>query len=207
MVRVLDKVGLAISEMEGLSELREEALRKSRRWLSIARSSVLNARRMRDLKDEERRLIEILKEMKNFMDEAKLKLGTSSCHLMSTLQDSMQEVVEAVVLCRLLMGEEVPSHSELGVGAREYLLGVSDAIGELRRVALDCMRRGDVERAEDLLELMEEIYERLSLVSLPDSLIPLRRKVDEARILIERTLSELVFVKASRRGESGVNEG
>ncbi|MEM3929431.1 MAG: hypothetical protein QXX48_04000 [Candidatus Korarchaeum sp.] len=207
MVKVLDGLGLAISEVEGLSELREEALRRSRRWLSVARSSMLNARRMRDLKGEERKLIEVLKEIRDFMDEAESKLGPLSCHLRSVLQDPVQEVVEAMVLCKLLMGEEVPSHLELGIGAREYLLGIGDAVGELRRVCLDFMKRGDVERAESLLELMEEIYEGLSSAALPDSLVPLRRKVDEARILIEKTLSELVFVRASRRGESGVNEG
>ncbi|MCS7102940.1 MAG: hypothetical protein NZ992_03555 [Candidatus Korarchaeum sp.] len=208
MVEVVgDQIGLAVKELEKLSEFREEALRRSRKWLSIARSSILDARRMKNLNDIERNLMEILEEVKLFLSEVETKLGPSSCLVRYALQDPLQELVEGIALCRLLMGEGVPSHVELGIGAREYLLGVSDAVGELRRVALDCMKRGDFERAESLVELMERIYEGMSSTAFPDSLIPLRKKVDEARILIEKTLSELIFVKAGRRGGSGGSEG
>ncbi|RDD53777.1 MAG: hypothetical protein BA066_02780 [Candidatus Korarchaeota archaeon NZ13-K] len=208
MVRVPeDQLDRAIREMEELDDLREEALRRSRRWLSVARSSIISARRMNCLEDVERGLLEILGEVKRFMEEAMSRLGSSSCLIRPIIQDSLQEIVEGIVLCRLLAGKRVPDHAELGVGAREYLLGVSDAIGELRRIALECMREGNVEMAEGLVSLMEGIYERIGSASFPDSLIPLRKKADEARILIERTLSELLFVKAGRGSRIGSDEG
>lgn len=207
MVEVIkDRIGLAIKELEELSELREEALRRSRKWLQVARSSIINARKMKDLRDVERELMEALDEVKRFMSEAESELGPSACLVRHALQDSVQELAEGIALCKLLMGEGIPSHVDLGIGAREYLLGISDAVGELRRVAIDFMKRDDIEGAEGLLELMERIYEGMSTSALPDSLIPLRRKVDEVRILIERTLSELLFVKAGRRGKVGADE-
>jgi len=189
---------LAIREMEELNEIREEAIRNSRRWISIARNSILDSREFRNLKNVEKRLLESLKDVREFLGELKSKPGFSESAA-SVIQDAVQELVEGIVLCKILMGEEVPNHMELGVGAREYLLGVSDVIGELRRVALHYLKEGNVRGAEELIEIMEEIYEEINSIAFPDSLIPLRRKADEARIMIEKTISEIIFVKASRR--------
>lgn len=206
MVEALeDGIRIAIKELEELNEIREEAFRRSRKWLQVARSSILDARRMKDLREVERRLMEALDEVKRFISEAESELGPLACLVRHALEDPVRELVEGVALCKLLMGEEMPSHVDLGIGAREYLLGIGDAVGELRRIALDCVKRDDIGRAEDLLELMERIYEGMSTSALPDSLAPLRRKVDEARILIERTLSELLFVKAGRGGRVGAD--
>lgn len=204
---LVDHLKLALREIEEINELREEAIRNSRRWLSIARESILNSREMRDLSAEERKLLDALGEIRSFLEEARSKLGHQDCIIRSVLQDALQEIVEGIALCRLLRGEVAPSHIELGIGAREYLLGIGDVVGELRRVALHHMKIGEINKAEELIEIMEEIYECLSSAAFPDSLIPLRRKADEARILVEKTLSEVIFVKASRRCEIGSHEG
>jgi translin len=195
-----EQLRLAIREMEELNEMREEAVRNSRRLISIARNSILESREFRDLKKVEKRLLESLKDVREFIGELKSKYGFSES-IVSVIQDAIQELVEGIVLCKILMGDEVPNHIELGVGAREYLLGVSDVVGELRRIALHYLKEGNVRGAEELIKIMEEIYEEINSVIFPDSLIPLRRKADEARIMIEKTISEVIFVKASRRGE------
>ena len=193
-----EQLELAIREMEELNEIREEAIRSSRRWISIARNSILYSRELRNLKNVERRLLESLRDAREFMEELRSKPGFSEL-IVSVIRDAVQELVEGIVLCKILMGEEVPNHIELGVGAREYLLGVSDVVGELRRIALHYLKEGNVRDAEELIEIMEEIYEEINSVIFPDSLIPLRKKADEARIMIEKTISEVIFVKASRR--------
>ena len=195
-----EQLRLAIREMEELNEMREEAVRNSRRLISIARNSILESREFRDLKNIEKRLLESLKDVREFIGELKSKYGFSES-IVSVIQDAIQELVEGIVLCKILMGDEVPNHIELGVGAREYLLWVSDVVGELRRIALHYLKEGNVRGAEELIKIMEEIYEEINSVIFPDSLIPLRRKADEARIMIEKTISEVIFVKASRRGE------
>ncbi len=193
-----EQLELAIREMEELNEIREEAIRSSRRWISIARNSILYSRELRNLKNVERRLLESLRDAREFMGELRSKPGFSEL-IVSVIRDAVQELVEGIVLCKILMGEEVPNHIELGVGAREYLLGVSDVVGELRRIALHYLKEGNVRDAEELIKIMEEIYEEINSVIFPDSLIPLKKKADEARIMIEKTISEVIFVKASRR--------
>jgi translin len=193
-----EQLRLAIREMEELNEVREEAIRNSRRWISIARNSILESREFRNLRNVEKTLLESLRDVREFIGELKSKPGFSELAA-SVVQDAVQELVEGIVLCKIVMGEEVPNHIELGVGAREYLLGVSDVVGELRRIALHYLKEGNVRGAEELVEIMEEIYEGINSAVFPDSLIPLRRKVDEARIMIEKTISEIIFVKSSRR--------
>ncbi len=86
---------------------------------------------------------------------------------------------------------------------RSYLLGLGDVPGELRRQALDALRLGDIETAEARLSTMEEIY--LSLVTMEEVALlkGLRRKLDIARGVIERTRSEVTAEAGRRRlGES-----
>jgi translin len=52
------------------------------------------------------------------------------------------------------------------------------------------LRKGNVKRASDLFELMEEIYTRLAPYAIYDHIIQgIRRKLDVSRILVENTRS------------------
>lgn len=109
--------------------------------------------------------------------------------------DSMQELVEAYALLKIVKDEDF-WEVELQVEPASVLTGLADLIGELRRLSLDSMRRGDVERAERYLDVMEEVYAELITFSFPDKLTPgLRFKLDSARQSIERTKSDLLSAK------------
>jgi translin len=114
-----------------------------------------------------------------------------------------EEYSEASIIRSLMESGEFPDPAELGVLITSYLLGLGDVPGELRRQALDALRVGDMETAEARLSTMEEIY--LSLMTMEEAslLKGLRRKMDIARGVIERTRSE-VTAEAGRRklGES-----
>jgi translin len=114
-----------------------------------------------------------------------------------------EEYSEASIIRSLMESGEFPDPAELGVPITSYLLGLGDVPGELRRQALDALRVGDMETAEARLSTMEEIY--LSLMTMDEAplLKGLRRKMDIARGVIERTRSE-VTAEAGRRklGES-----
>lgn len=113
---------------------------------------------------------------------------------------AQQEYAEARMLQSLLSRGEIPKPRSLGVGYRAYLGGVSDVIGELRRCTLDSLRRGDVKRAEHLLNLMEELYDLLMGFDYVDSVFPgLRRKQDVARQLIERTRGDLTMIAGQKK--------
>ena len=114
-----------------------------------------------------------------------------------------QEFSEASIVMGLTTSGEFPDPVALGVPMTSYLMGLGDVPGELRRQALDALRLGDIETAEARLSTMEEIF--LSLVTMEE--VPLlkgmRRKLDIARGVIERTRSELTAEAGRRRlGES-----
>jgi translin len=114
-----------------------------------------------------------------------------------------QEFSEASIVMGLTASGEFPDPTTLGVPITAYLMGLGDVPGELRRQALDALRLGDIETAEARLSTMEEIF--LSLVTMEE--VPLlkgmRRKLDIARGVIERTRSEVTAEAGRRRlGES-----
>jgi translin len=109
-----------------------------------------------------------------------------------------QEYAEAQTLLSLIEKNRFVSPEEIDVPSIAYVLALGDVIGELRRRALDSLRKGDVETAEDCLGLMEEIYAELMGMDEAYMLVPgLRRKSDVARHLIETTRGD-VTIEARR---------
>lgn len=103
-----------------------------------------------------------------------------------------EEYSEASILYFLNTEGVFPSPEELGVSVTDYILGLADVPGELRRQTLDHLRSGDLSLAEKNLDIMEEIY--LNLVSVEEVslfLKGLRRKLDITRNVNERTRAEI----------------
>lgn len=108
------------------------------------------------------------------------------------VHDCQKELAEAAAFVALIGGEPLPDPDDLAVEYPAYLNGLGEAIGELRRFALDRMRVGDLPRAEALLGTMDEIYYVLVTMDYPDALTGgLRRTTDSARGIIEKTRGEL----------------
>jgi len=117
---------------------------------------------------------------------------------------AMEEHAEAKILYRLKTSDEFPDPDEVGVPLKAYILGLGDVPGELRRQALDALRVGDLELAESRLRTMEHVY--LTLISMEEGtyLKGLRRKLDIARGVIERTRSDLTAEAGRRRLDESV---
>jgi translin len=108
------------------------------------------------------------------------------------LQDAQKEYAEANLTMALVTGTDLPGPQDLDVEDAAYLGGVSDAIGEGRRRLLDLLREGEVEKAEQLLEAMEEMFGVLVAMDYPDAItMNLRRATDVSRSLIEKTRGDL----------------
>ena len=108
------------------------------------------------------------------------------------LHDAEKEMVEAAGVLAIVRGEIYPTADQLGVGVMAYLNGMGEAASEVRRYALDEMRKGRLDEAERILGLMEAIYDELISFDYPDGMTGgLRRTCDALRPVIERTRSDL----------------
>jgi translin len=107
------------------------------------------------------------------------------------LHDAQVEYVEARVTYAIVRGEPFPTPEDLSMRDAPYLNGLADTVGELRRHILDLMRHRELERCEQLLDAMDDIYFVLTSMDYPDAITSgLRRRTDVARSLIERTRGE-----------------
>ena len=121
------------------------------------------------------------------------------------LQDAHKEYAEARITLALVQHQAIPPFGSIGVDAAPYLNGLGEAVGELRRRALDIIRHGEAQEAEYLLEAMEEIYNLLVTVDYPDALTGgLRRTTDNARGILERTRGDITFALRQQRLEDAL---
>lgn len=115
------------------------------------------------------------------------------------LQDAEKELVEAAAVLAIVRDEPLPDPTELGVQPASYLNGMGEAASECRRYLLDEMRKGSMDKAEQILGQMETIYDDLITFDYPDSLTGgLRRTCDALRAVIERTRSDLTMTRSQQ---------
>jgi translin len=120
------------------------------------------------------------------------------------METPLQELAEAYVLLAHTRGEPIPTFDEIGVTPAAFILGIADAIGEFRRQLVEAIRRGRIPEAERHLEAMEEAFAAISGISLPDAIVPVRKKVDTARALLERSASELALAVRMHEHEQAI---
>jgi translin len=108
------------------------------------------------------------------------------------LHDGQKEYAEARLTEAVVTGADLPGPDELRVTVPAYLNGMAEAIGEARRAVLDRLRGGEVSRAEELLQTMDDLFDLLVTLDYPDAITGhLRRSTDVARSIIEKTRGDL----------------
>ncbi len=110
-----------------------------------------------------------------------------------TVEVALQEAVEANLLFSLVRGKPLPSPESLSVGPVAYLLGLSDLVGEMRRLAVSALSRGHPKEAQATLTQMDEVLSVLMHFDAPRGVIALKHKQDTARNLIERMRGEVAM--------------
>ncbi len=122
------------------------------------------------------------------------------------VSNALQELCEAAIILSIINEEGLPEPKDLNATDTAYLLGMGDAIGELRRFALDALRGGDIENASEYLEKMERFYEVLIRFNYPNALVSIRRRQDVARGLIEKTRGEIAVAVRGKVLENKLEE-
>jgi translin len=115
------------------------------------------------------------------------------------VENAEQEYVEASCLLAIMQGRDLPGPESLPTTSSSYLLGLCDVVGELRRAALDFMLAGEVKKATEYLRLMDQIYDAVMGFDYPSGLVPIKKKQDVIRSLLEKTRGELVVVSSEQR--------
>ncbi len=104
---------------------------------------------------------------------------------------AFQEYAEAKLLFQLKRSGKIAALRDVGTSNTAYLLGMLDFIGEMRRMILDALRRGNANEAQSLLTKMEGLYEDLMSLDHTSILPNFRRKLDADRRILEATRGDV----------------
>ena len=108
------------------------------------------------------------------------------------LKTPEQEYAEAISFFSIIMKKDLPMPIVLKINPLNYALGLADVVGELRRYALDNIRKSQIDDLNETLESMDEIYTYLFSLDYPSGITQdLRHKTDQARNIIERTRGDV----------------
>jgi translin len=149
---------------------------------------------------------ELIAEAAAFLAEADAALaGHPDVRYSGSLHDAKKEFAEANLTLAFVSGQALPGPAELRVEIPAYLNGLAEAASELRRQALDYLRRGDLGEAEHLLTTMDEVYGVLVTVDYPEALTGgLRRATDALRGVLERTRGDVTNALVMARMQDAI---
>jgi translin len=199
----LDKIVNKIEKnIDGKDRIREQALRSSREIIISCRKAIqsVHQKKMKDAQNN------IKKASSNLQTLYDLTKPHPELFHAGFVENAAQELVEASCLYNIMKGEELPDPDKLQTTYSSYLMGLCDLVGELRRTALDSIRKGESKKADEYLNMMEEIYDVIIRFDYPSGLLPIKKKQDMVRGLIERTRGELAVASCERRIEYRTSE-
>ncbi|HEC89350.1 MAG TPA: RNA-binding protein [Thermoplasmatales archaeon] len=194
---IIDKIEKNITEKE---KIREETLQLSRKIILNSRKAIQKIHQ-NEFKDASN----LIEETKDIL--IKLSEGVKSHpDLLYTgyVENASQEFIEALSFLSIMEDKPLPDPDQLPVSYISYLQGLCDLIGELRRKTLSSIIEGEPDLR--YLTMMEEIYTAILRFDYPSALIPIKRKQDIARSLIEKTRGELAVANAEHRMEQQIEE-
>jgi translin len=196
---IIDKIEKQINDKD---EARERALRFSRTIIITCRKAIQKIHQNKYdeaktlIKKASASLAELYDSTKNFPD----------LYNAGFVENASQEFVEAHCLFNILQGKDLPDPDSIQTTYTSYLTGLCDVVGELRRKALDTILDGEQKKAVEFLTIMEEIYDAVLRFDYPSSLVPIKRKQDIARGLVEKTRGELAVASCEQRIEYRTDE-
>jgi len=176
------------AELDHKNAARERALAVSREVIRLSATAIRSIHR--DEFDEARSLMD--KARRKVDETRELLKDQLDIYYAGYTQDAQKEYAESELTCAIVLNKPMPSHQELGVECAAYLNGLGQAIGECRRRVLDIIRKGELRRGEEILQIMDDAYYTLVTFDYPDAITAgLRRTADMVRGVLERTRGDL----------------
>ncbi|HIQ50691.1 MAG TPA: hypothetical protein EYH54_01830 [Nautiliaceae bacterium] len=140
----------------------------------------------------------ILEEIKKYREEyLKITKNNSFLERKDKFSIAEQEFVESYLLHYFVIEGKILDYEyfleKYKVFYTDYLAGLLDFLGEIKRIFLDKLGKNKYEEAKKLKDLVENVY--LDLLNLNLKLADLRNKVDSLRYLIKSMEETLVYYK------------
>ncbi len=185
MEDLAETAGKAAEILKDIELRRENAIKRSRDVLRTSKRMIHAIHTGSDPADESRILNDQVSSLKKDLgdDPMLIRIGP--------VEDAMMEYSEAMILNSIVKGESIPSFDSLGIRPEAWLLGLADTLGEMRRILLNQLMSEDVDAAKGIFSIMEEVYRTIIDIDVPDAVLPMRRKQDIARSVMERTRTDL----------------
>ncbi len=183
------------TQFDRKEKLRQQTFQQSRSIVNRAGGLIRRVHRDKDLAKLQKG-VDLLKK-----DVDKLRTSLKNhpdLYYSNTVEIAEQEFCEAYIFLSILKSGSLPEPTELKTTYNAYVLGLSDAIGEFRRSALNSLKAGNFDKAHEFLEIMEDLYDILIKFDYPSGLIAVRRKQDIARGVIEKTRSEIAVIGSNK---------
>lgn len=178
------------ADLTARNDVRDATLRRSRDLIRVCAHSIRATHR-----HEFEEALALLAEARSLAGQmtAALRDMPDLFHTGYT-QDALKELTEASLVYAFVSGDALPTPGDLGVPSDTYLQGMSEAATEMRRYALDMIRRGRAEEAEPYLAIMDEVYSLHLTIDFPDAITGgLRRLTDVLRGVVERTRGDVTM--------------
>jgi translin len=189
---IIEKIGHHIS---GKEKVREDALKYSRDIIICCRRGIQQLHQ--DKREEAENYIKQASAILTQLYDA-TKDHPDIFHA-GFVENAAQEFVEVQCLYNIMKGEDLPDPDTIQATYSAYLLGLCDVVGELRRGALDFILDGKAAKANEYLQHMDRIYDAIMSFDYPSALVPIKKKQDMVRALIERTRGDLVVSSCEQR--------
>jgi len=195
----LDPIGEKVCSYFGIEDgAREKGLRLSRDSIRYSANAIRAVHR-----GEYNQARELISSSRTCVEDMSRTLAQHPALLHGGfVHNAQKEYAEACITLALVSGETLPDPDELGISYAAYLNGLGEAAGELRRHLLDTLRDGHIDRCEEILQSMDDIYSLLVTIDFHDALTGgLRRTTDMVRGVLERTRGDFTISLRQRELE------
>ena len=180
-----DAVANAAKRLAELEKKRTKAIESSR-IITRKTKNMIHAIHVRD--DYAEIADDIRRDVEGLTDYLK---GEDSILYLAVVQDALGEYAEAFIFASVVKNGGIPSYETLGISPQAWLMGLADSIGEMRRMVLTYLIDGDIDNARELFDRMDSVGDDVLSFDVPDAIVPVRRKQDVARSIIEKTRSDI----------------
>jgi len=164
---------------------REQAIRYSREMIRETKRMIHAIHAGEDHSASKQELCRLASELTAHFKDDRVTAGAGPA------DDALAEYAEAMILDSVVNKKSIPSFGDLGITPGQWVLGLADCLGEMRRVVLTSLISENIEIAASVFSDMEEMYLVIMAFDVPDAVLPVRRKQDIARGIMERTRTDI----------------